>query len=92
MFCDVPIPVSVGSQVEDMLVVSLCEGRGEGGSSEGEVPVCYPDETLSAAQRQMVPRGLRQLAVVTRGGKRWQERGRKVVGVLDREGIRDACQ
>lgn len=49
--------------------------------------VAYPDMTLREALDVTEPRRLHHVPVVARGGKRWQDRGRKVVGLLDRDSI-----
>lgn len=77
-------------ELQDMLVASLCTATSE--SEDSSLLVCYPDMTLRAAHRLMLPRMLDQIPVVSRGGNRWQDRGRRVVGLLDRESIHLACQ
>eukprot|EP00897_Mesotaenium_endlicherianum_P006455 jgi/Mesen1/5838/ME000297S05026 len=82
-----------GLDVDTMLVASVCSaGKGAAGSAASDLVVCFPDQTLRVAQRLMAPRGLHQLPVVSRGGKRWQDRGRKLVGLLRFDKMRLACQ
>lgn len=78
------------SWVQDTLVGALCTGRVQ--TTESELVVCYPDMTLRSAHRLMAPRDLQQAPVVSRTGKRWQDRGRKVVGLLDVDAMRVTCQ
>lgn len=76
-----------------MLVACVCTGKRDGETGEElELLTIFPDMSLKQAWRAMQPRGLQQLPVVARGGKRWQERGRKLVGLLDRDCIKRACR
>lgn len=83
VFSDVPIIV----EVDTMLVAAICTSSIENVADGHNIVVCYPDTTLRAAEELMQPRGLRQLPVVTRVGRQWQDRGHKVVGLLHRETI-----
>ncbi|GJP32874.1 hypothetical protein CLOM_g17467 [Closterium sp. NIES-68] len=80
----------VGLEVHEMLVGAVCTGKTAHGDSD--LVVCFPDQTLRAARHLMLPRNLVVLPVVSRSGKRWQDRGRKLVGVLDASAIRATCQ
>jgi CBS domain-containing protein len=76
-----------------MLVACVCTGKRDGETGEEiDLVTIFPDMSLKQAWRLMQPRGLQQLPVVARGGKRWQERGRKLVGLLDRDCIKRACR
>ena len=61
-------------------------------SSSSELIVCFPDMSLRAARHLMLPRGLSALPVVSRAGRRWQDRGRRLVGVLEAAALRTTCQ
>ncbi|CAI7793116.1 unnamed protein product [Closterium sp. NIES-53] len=80
----------VGVEVHEMLVGAVCTGTTAHGDSD--LVVCFPDQTLRAARHLMLPRNLTVLPVVSRSGKRWQDRGRKLVGVLEASAIRATCQ
>lgn len=75
------------------LVAAICTGNyngadgGEGSDDRCGIVVCYPDMSLSVAQRILVNRHVKQLPVVARGGRRWQDRGRKICGILTEEDI-----
>eukprot|EP00850_Spirogloea_muscicola_P021205 SM000240S08622 [mRNA] locus=s240:19332:23393:- [translate_table: standard] len=76
--------------VQSMPVTAVCSGKAK--SSQSDLVVCFPDMSLRTARRLMAPCGLHQLPVVSRGGAKWQERGRKVVGLLDAGAISLACR
>ncbi|CAI5536399.1 unnamed protein product [Closterium sp. Naga37s-1] len=80
----------VGVEVHEMLVGAVCTGTTAHGDSD--LVVCFPDQKLRAARHLMLPRNLTVLPVVSRSGKRWQDRGRKLVGVLEASAIRATCQ
>eukprot|EP00850_Spirogloea_muscicola_P016253 SM000131S26683 [mRNA] locus=s131:76846:80771:+ [translate_table: standard] len=78
------------TDVQSMPVTAVCSGKAK--SSQSDLVVCFPDMSLRTARRLMAPCGLHQLPVVSRGGAKWQERGRKVVGLLDAGAISLACR
>ncbi|CAI5998383.1 unnamed protein product, partial [Closterium sp. NIES-65] len=80
----------VGVEVHEMLVGAVCTSTTAHG--DPDLVVCFPDQTLRAARHLMLPRNLTVLPVVSRSGKRWQDRGRKLVGVLEASAIRATCQ
>ena len=67
-------------------------GTQSSSSSSSELIVCFPDMTLRAARHLMLPRSLTVLPVVSRSGRRWQDRGRRLVGVLEAAALRTTCQ
>lgn len=75
-----------------MLVAAICTGKGDTEGDHTNLVVCYPDTNLHTALELMRPLGLHQLPVVTRVGTQWQDRGHKVVGVLNCEAIPDCIK
>ncbi|KAI5071553.1 hypothetical protein GOP47_0013804 [Adiantum capillus-veneris] len=79
--------------VDSTLVAAICtcnfgsHDGGEGTDDSNDIVVCYPDMSLRAAQHILYNRHVRQLPVVSRGGRRWQDRGRKLCGILTVEDI-----
>ncbi|KAJ7546555.1 hypothetical protein O6H91_08G044500 [Diphasiastrum complanatum] len=74
-------------EADSMLVASICTSKGVNQGDETDLVVCYRDMNLYAAQQLMDINGVRQMPVVSRGGKRWQDRSRQVIGLLNREAI-----
>ncbi|MCO5609963.1 hypothetical protein L7F22_064198 [Adiantum nelumboides] len=78
--------------VDSTLVAAICTGNfsshdGEGTDDSSDIVVCYPDMSLRVAQHILYSRLVQQLPVVSRGGRRWQDRGRKLCGILTVEDI-----
>lgn len=48
---------------------------------------CFPDMSLRSALELMESCDINQLPVVARAGKRWQDQGRQLVGLIDRASI-----
>lgn len=79
--------------VNSTLVAAICTGNysgydgREGSDDSSVILVCYPDMSLRVAQHILVTQHIKQLPVVSRGGRRWQDRGRKLCGILTTEDI-----
>ncbi|KAH7439203.1 hypothetical protein KP509_04G050000 [Ceratopteris richardii] len=73
--------------VNSTLVAAICTGNFTCCDNDREIVVCYPDMSLRVAQRILETQHLRLLPVVSRGGRRWQDRGRKLCGILTAEDI-----
>ncbi|KAL2653122.1 hypothetical protein R1flu_021250 [Riccia fluitans] len=74
-------------EVEKTLVAALCSGKGDNQGEDTDLVVCFPDMSLRSALDLMESCNLDELPVVARAGKRWQDQGRQLVGVIDRSSI-----
>lgn len=66
--------------VNNILVAAVCSGNGAG--DENDLVICYPDMSLKDAQQLFALKGAQYIPVVSRGGRRWQDRGRKICALL----------
>ncbi|KAL3684926.1 hypothetical protein R1sor_002948 [Riccia sorocarpa] len=74
-------------EVEKTLVAALCSGKGDNQGEDTDLVVCFPDMSLRSVLDLMNSCDLDELPVVARAGKRWQDQGRQLVGVIDRSSI-----
>ncbi|CAM6082196.1 unnamed protein product [Calypogeia fissa] len=73
--------------VDKMLVAAICSGKGDNQGQDTDLVVCFPDMSLRAIIEIMDSSGFKQLPVVARAGKRWQDEGRHVVGLINRDAV-----
>lgn len=74
--------------VNTTLVAAVCSGNlGDCEDDESDFVVCYPDMSLKSALRLFALNSVQHIPVVSRGGRRWQDRGRKLSALLTRNAI-----